>query len=271
MTQSVIGLLFPLQNHTKYYILKEIVMNCKNCGAPFENNLSKCPYCQTPNPEADKHKTAIRHLSGEIIRTRQKLSETTEKYVRIVILCVLIILITSTLFAISRSWEFAEMITRHEVTANRRTYLSRLEQYESEDDFLALAALYDDKWLYGIDDFRKYEYISSISSAYQSIYYQIVSFLDGEHWENENRQMLLHLLDNIEYYYETLENHRYSFLEPYGTYDQVHLDAAERVTEKLEDLLQFTFRISAEDMKNFRELPTTEKLLLIERSFQNNE
>lgn len=246
-------------------------MNCKNCGASFENNLPKCPYCLSPNPEADRQLKDIRRLSGEIVRTRRKLSETTEKYIRILTVCVLALLCALAFLMFTQSWEISRAIRHRDAFINSDRYLAQLAQYEANDDFIALSELYDGKSLYSNDKFRKYEYIATMSSSYSYIYYNLLSLLEEEAWEDAHRQAIGHICDNIEYYYDALEREPYSFLEEYGAYEEVHLQAVERLTQKLEDLLQFSLDIPDEEMKDFRSLPTTEKQLLIERSFEKNE
>lgn len=250
-------------------------MRCQSCNAHLSIEDEKCPYCGTPNPEAVKHRQDMHRFSGEFLHTRSSVlktsSETAEKSVRYIILLLMVVLVILSLVFLSNSWKLGFAVTEWKACANRKEYCALLDRYEKEGDYLSFAALYDQKYLYGIDAFKEYYYIHTAASSYSSIYYYLTELLEEEQWEDQHEDCIKYLCNALDYYYEFLEQEHYTFYEEYGAYDEVHLQAVEQLNEKLENLLRLCLNIPEEDMENFGELSTSEKQVLIERSYKAHE
>ena len=83
--------------------------------------------------------------------------------------------------------------------------------------------------------------------------------------------MLKYLCESLDYHYEYLEREPYEWLYETGAYDERHLDAVDRMTEKIENLLQMTFSMTEEEMVSFKEFSPAEKQVFIERRFEAHE
>ena len=250
-------------------------MKCKACNAPLSIEDEKCPYCGTPNPDAVKHRQDMRRFSSEFYNTRSSVlrtaSENAGKSMRIVILCVMVVLLILSFALLANSWNIASAVTKWQAAANGDKYCAMLDQYEEEGDFLSFAALYDQRSLYGPEEYEEYRHVYSAASNYSSIYGYITTLLEEEHWEDGHDNAVEYLCESLDYYYEYIEREPYEWLYETGAYDERHLDAVDRITEKIENLLQMTFSITEEEMDAFREFSPAEKQVFIERRFEGRE
>lgn len=250
-------------------------MKCTSCNAPLSIDDERCPYCGTPNPHALGHRKDMQKFTREFIHTRSSVLNTTyraaEKSVRIIILCFLtILLILSILFSVN-SWEVSYGITKLTATANSGRYCDLLDQYEAEGDFLSFASLYDQKSLYSIDAFEEYRYVYQAASNYMNIFDCAVSLLEKEPWENAHKDNLKYLCDALEYHDQLLERDLYDYYSEIGVYDSRHLESVDRITEKINGILQLVFSVSEEEMTEFQTYSSAEKQVFLQRRFRENE
>lgn len=250
-------------------------MRCQSCNAPLSLEDEKCPYCGTPNPDAVKHRQEMKRFSGEFKRTQSSVlrtaGENAQKSMRIIILCIMVILLILSFLFLGFSWNIAYSITKLQAATNSEKYCAMLDQYEEEGDFLSFAALYDQKSLYGADAYEEYRYVYNAASNYTNIFNYITRLLEEEPWEGSHDDALKYLCQSLDYYYEAAEREPYDYYYEIGAYDQRHLDAVERITEKIENLLQLTFSITEEEMETFREFSPAGKQVFIERRYAEHE
>ena len=131
--------------------------------------------------------------------------------------------------------------------------------------------MHDQKSLYGAEAYEQYRFVYTAASSYESIFRYITTLLEEEHWEEGHENALESLCESLDYYYEYIEREPYDFYYETGAYDERHLDAVSRITEKIENLLQMTFSISEEEMMEFRDFSSAEKQVFIERRFEAHE
>lgn len=250
-------------------------MRCQSCNAHLSIEDEKCPFCGTPNPEAIKHRQDMRRFSGEFHRTKSSVlrtsSETAQKSIRIMIICIMAVLVLISILILGNNWNISYAIQKSEAKRNYKEYSAILDQYEADGDAISFAAFYDEKSLYGVDSYDKYQYYHRAAADYESIYYEVLRFMEETPLERTSSNSVKYLCDYIDYYYSYLGEEHYSFYEETGMYDEVHLQAVEQLTQKLEALLKFSFSLSDEDMENFRNLSNAEKQVLIERSVKEHE
>lgn len=250
-------------------------MKCQACNAPLSIEDEKCPYCGTPNPEAIKHRQDMKRFSGEFQRTRSSVlrtaSESAQKSMRIVIVCVMIVLLILSFLFLGFSWDIASAVTNWQAAKNSDKYCAMLDQFEEEGDFLSFAAFYDQKSLYGPKEYEQYRHVYTAASNYSSIYGDISTLWEAEHWDGAHENALEYLCDSLDYHYEYLEREPYEWLYETGAYDQRHLDAVDRITEKIENLLQMTFSMTEEEMVEFKNFSSAGKQVFLERRFEEHE
>ena len=80
-----------------------------------------------------------------------------------------------------------------------------------------------------------------------------------------------YLCESLKYYYEYIEREPYEWYYEIGAYDERHVDAVECINRKIEDLLQFTFSMTDEELTEFRSFSFAEKQVFIERRFHEHE
>lgn len=250
-------------------------MKCTSCNAPLSIDDERCPYCGTPNPHALGHRKDMQKFTREFTRTRSSVLNTThraaERSVRIIILCCLTILLILSILFSANSWEISYWITRLTVAANSDHYCDLLDQYEAEGDFFSFASLYDQKNLYSIDDFEEYRYVYHAASNYMTIFDDAVSLLEKEPWENAHKDKLKYLCDALEYHDQLLERDFYDYYSEIGAYDPSHIKSVDRITEKINGILQMVFSISEEEMMEFTTYSSAEKQVFLQRRFRENE
>jgi len=250
-------------------------MRCHSCNAHLSIDDEKCPYCGTPNPEAIKHRQEMRRFSGEFFRTKSSVlktsTQTAQKSIRIMIICILAVLVLVAFIIMGNSWNISSAIQEARAARHEKEYTAILDQYEAEGDALSFAAFYNENYLYGVDVYTKYQHYYWAASYYESIYEQLLEIFEEEDMESSHSNSVRRLCGYIDYYYTHLDEEHYSFYEETGMYDEVHLQAVDRLTEKLEAMLKLFCAISDEDMENFRNLSNAEKQVLIERSVKGRE
>ena len=250
-------------------------MRCEACNAHLSIEDEKCPYCGTPNPEAIKHRQDMKRFSGEFQKTRSSVLRTAResagKSMRIVIICIMVVLLILSFLFLGFSWDIASAVTRWQAASNSEKYCAMLDTYEEEGDFLSFVALYDQRSLYGPDIYEEYRHVYTAASNYSSIYGYITTLWEKEHWEDGHEDALEYLCESLDYHYEYIEREPYDFYYETGAYEQRHLDAVERITKKIESLLQLTFSMTEEEMIQFKEFSSAEKQVFIERRFEEHE
>ena len=249
-------------------------MKCRSCHANLSIEDEKCPYCGTPNPEAIRHRQDMHRFSGEFHQTKSSVlktsAETAQKYFRIIIICVLSVLVLISFFVLGNSWNITSAIQDAQAIKNYQEYSALLDQYEAEDNALAFTALYENHYLYGVDKYEGYQHYYRAASSYTYVYYEILDYLEEEDPEYAPK-LLEHIFDYLDSYYSYLEQEHYDFYMDTGMYDEVHLQAVDRLTVKLEALLQYAFSLSDEEMESFSQLSSAEKQVLMERKVKENE
>lgn len=250
-------------------------MRCQSCNAHLSIDDEKCPYCGTPNPEAVKHRQDMLRFSGEFHSTKSSVlktsTQTAQKYVRITMICIMAILVIVSFLILENSWNISSAIQKSEAKRNHKEYTALLDRYEADGDAISFVTFYEEKNLYGIQYFEKYQHYYRAASNYQYIYYELLALFEEEHWEGAHADSIRYLCDNLENYYRYLEEEHYSFYEETGMYDEIHLQAVENLTQKLEALIKLSFSLSEEDMESFRNLSNAEKQVLIERRYKEHE
>lgn len=250
-------------------------MKCQSCNAPLSIEDEKCPYCGKPNPEAIQHRKDMHHFSNEFYRTRSSVlrmaTENAGKSSRIIILCIMTLLFVLSLLFLVFSWDIGYSITKSQAASNKNTYRAMLDEYEKEGDYLSFAALFEQKSLYSIDAFQDYRYVYNAASNYTNIYNSISTLLEEESWEGRHEHAIESLCETLEYHYKFLETDSMDYYIEIGAYHKQHINAVDCMTEKIENLIQLTFAVPEEEMKQFKELSPLEKQVFIERRFQDHE
>jgi len=251
-------------------------MRCHSCNAHLSIDDEKCPYCGTPNPEAVKHRQEMHRFSREFFRTKSSVlktsTETAQKSIRITVVCILAVLVLIACIINGNSWSIASAIKESQAARHEKEYSAILDRYEAEGDALSFATFYNENYLYGVDAYDKYQHYYRAASNYEYVYHQLLEILEEESTERNFYSNPVHFLcDYIDSYYTYLDEEHYSFYEETGMYDEVHLQAVDRLTEKLEAMLKLVCSIPDEDMENFRNLSNAEKQVLIERSVKGHE
>ncbi len=250
-------------------------MKCQACNAPLSIENERCPYCGTLNPEFAGHRRDMKRFTGEFLKTRSSVLKTTteaaQKSMRIVIVCVMAVLMLLSFFFLSISWDLSYEIQKWQVSSKSEKYKALLDTYEETDDFLAFSALYNENSMYGIEEFEEYDYVQRAASHYESIFLYLTTLMSEEAWEGQHEDHIRYLCDELDYYYEFIERDPYEHYFEAGAYDQKHLDAVERITEKIENLIQLTFSATEEEMEEFNTFSSAEKQVFIERRMKEHE
>lgn len=250
-------------------------MRCRSCNAHLSIDDEKCPYCGTPNPEAVKHRQDMRRFSGEFHRTKSSVlktsTETAQKSIRIMIICIMAVVVLISILVLGNSWNISSAIRKSEAKRSFKEYSVILDEYEAEGDAISFVTFYQENSLYGVDGYDKYQYYYRAAANYESFYYELLRIFEEKQAGEISSNSIRYLCDYLGYYYTFIEEEHYSFYEETGMYDEVHLQAVERLTQKLEAMLKLFFSIPDEDMDNFRNLSNAEKQVLIERSIKEHE
>lgn len=250
-------------------------MKCSSCQAPLTLNDECCPYCGTPNPFAKQHRRDMNRFSAEFQRVRasvlNKSSLTAARSIRLVIVCFMLLLVIIAFVMLSSSWEIADFITSRSIEHHIEEHLDTLDTLETEKDFIGLSVYYDYNRLYRSDKAAPYEYIYQASNDYHYIYYGILNLFEEEHWEGQKLTQLTLISDSVCDYYHLLDREENSYYGSRGCFEKVHLDAVEALTDELEAMLKYTFRLSDEEMAQFPALSDAEKRVFLERRFLENE
>lgn len=243
-------------------------MKCNYCGGNLSLTAEKCPYCGQVNEQARKHIGDMKRYHGAFEKTRQGVQESTGKYtgtvVRVVWIAVLVVAVVVTMILGTHTYEIRSGLKRHQAVKHAEEYMKILDQYLLEENFAAFSAFCDENYLDTYDTvYEKYAQVLRASRQYTYVYSSIMELVSPPQYR-ETEDTLEYLTENLESFYDSLEEEPYMYYE--GVNSEINKNALKAMEEKVGLMLQYYCGLSEETANAFRELSKAKRAVALEEA-----
>ncbi|MCM1387230.1 MAG: zinc ribbon domain-containing protein [Bacillus sp. (in: Bacteria)] len=244
-------------------------MKCPTCGANLQIEDEKCPFCQNPNPFAQKHRQDMRRYHQEFQKTKREVEQKTNRFtsvtVKITVIIILAVLIAVMVYMKRDGYYMIQMNrTRKDIQMNKESYAAQLTAYEEEGNWLELYAFYNIKELYlDSDSFRPYMAVYSASYNYKGIVDYITRYYSDSNYYSP-KEVTRWFAEYLDGFYDYAQRTSYAGEYYDACYTPEHQEALMRMWEDLDALLITYCHLTEEELSLLPDYSTAKKGSLIE-------
>lgn len=248
-------------------------MKCKNCGGEIRLEDLVCPYCGSPNEEAQRHAEDMRRYQREFLKTRREVTErarhSSRMAVRIAAIALLIAAIGANIFLQANSYNIRYSLYRMNTRKNAAVHIARMEEYLDAEDYMGFASYCSSMQLSMAEDtFDRYYRVYRIASNYRNAAEQLMRAVNRDKFDSVD-QLSKYVTDYIQEFYESLDPERYSYYDSYDDEEiQAHVD---NMKASMEALCQAYLAMTSEEAESMSTLSRAGQATLIERGMQQYE
>lgn len=162
-------------------------MNCRVCGSHLDIDTEVCPYCNTVNPIAKKHREDMKKYSADYAETKDQVITKSRKVnnrsLRIAVIAITILLLGTSII-LDKS--VVTLRFRHQSDLRKKDpdkYYSEIDKLIVDDDYFAIAQIasaHDLLWTY--DDKSE---ILRATVSYRSLYENIMKALEENSYSSD--------------------------------------------------------------------------------------
>lgn len=245
-------------------------MKCKNCGGEIRLEELYCPYCGSPNEEAQRHARDMQHYQQQFRQTREDVIEKagtqTRRAVRIAAAAILLVLIGVNIFLQANSYSLHRMWDQSRQKKYIPAYQEKLEEYLEAEDYLGFAAFWSNRDLsWSGEAFDGYYPIYRMASQYRYAVESVMNLINHSSFDNVDR-LKKYVSEEIQSFYESLDPENYLYNDSYDTPGmKQHI---EQMTEQMEALCIAYLNMTPEEARSLRTLSRGGRILLIERGLE---
>ncbi|MFI3176687.1 MAG: hypothetical protein R3Y67_04230 [Eubacteriales bacterium] len=235
------------------------MVKCKHCGSQLNIELEYCTFCKAENPYFKKHREDMEAYQEEFDDALTKVHAHTRKMTRItssvIIISVLIVLNICVFTVNNYSYQIQTAINRTIAEMNSEHHREQLLAYEAEEEFFTLSTYYYDNSLYRVEELKEFDVLMNVIQFHEFIFNAVTSaYVNGEGLSASE-------ISGIAWYIEELyDSMEYSEYEAPEAYDQIHMNAMEKIIEDTEALLLTYTPLAEEDVE---QLDTYDEIQLI--------
>lgn len=253
-------------------------MKCEFCGANIDIETDKCPYCGMTKSQFKKHRADIKEfqkayekVEGTVVEKNRR---TTEKTVRVTIVIALCLMNLIMIILIGNGYKINEAIKSSKMNSNKEYYLSNLNQYEENEDYIGFDSYYNYNQLYMV---RKYNWIDeyALLSRMCSILNRSVEYICEINYYLNDEDDYYNIDRNLEYFVDSYEEllklykdyvieDRNSYMYKESCYSEKHLESYDNIMQYMEWYVEAYMGISEEDYPAFKEANKARKIIMIE-------
>lgn len=245
-------------------------MKCENCGGNLSLEDLNCPYCGAINKHAQEHVREMKWYQGAFRRTQNDVYAATQKYagitVRLIIIAVLLILCVVMAIVGAQSYSIRRMILEKRADRNFVEYSAVMNEYLENEEYIDFHAFVEANCIDGYDtDYEHYIPVIRASSQYAYTYEYIMGvYTEIQKGSDVNiiRDRVGFLVDQLNYFYESLDMARYEYCE--GADTPKNREALERMELNVRALLQTYCGLTKEEADSLGELSQARRMVLLE-------
>lgn len=242
-------------------------MKCKNCGGEVRLEEMYCPYCGSPNMEAQKHARDMQKYQYEFQQTKEDVMDMagrhSRKSVRLIVILVLLLAIAFNIFLQFNSYGIGHMLRRFTSGMSEDKYRQKVEAYLSAEDYMGLSAFCNNYDLYEYRDlYDEYSPIVTISREYRYSCQQIMRLVNLSEY-SDPETVIRYTSEYVQRYYESLDMEKYSYYESFDSEEaRRHI---ENMNESLEAIYVAYLSMTPEEAKNMSTMPRAERVIHLEK------
>lgn len=246
-------------------------MKCEYCLAPITLEDKYCPHCGRANHVAIQHVNDMAKYQKKFDTTQKEVMDVTRKYksvtARIIILGILVIALVVLVILNASSYSLYSTINSKKIIKNKQYYMTKMDEYLSDDDFLGFATFVEVNSLtnYRVTNdndpkMNWYRPVMNAASNYSNVYMQIMRIYTGTGSSYDAKN----IGDGLNYFYSSLtreSNNLYGELE---SYEEVFGNMDEQCRGLLIKYLDFTY----DEASSFLEMSEAKRSVLVEEKVE---
>ena len=242
-------------------------MKCKNCGGEIRLEEMYCPYCGSPNIEAQQHARDMAHYQSEFEQTKEEVIDKAGRQsrlaVRITATALLLLAIAANIFIQSNSYEIGRMIRSLHSSQTKNEYEQRINSYLDAEDYLGFAAYWSNERIYSSDYLPdSYFGLYRVATNYRYACQEIMRLVNHDKYADMDLAAK-HCASYVQEFYESLEPDNYDMQKISS--EPAFMQHIENMETSLEAMYITYFSMTPEEAKSMRELSQGNRTLLIER------
>ena len=242
-------------------------MKCKNCGGEIRLEEMYCPYCGSPNIEAQQHARDMAHYQSEFEQTKEEVIDKAGRQsrlaVRITATALLLLAIAANIFIQSNSYEIGRMIRSLHSSQTKNEYEQRINSYLDAEDYLGFAAYWSNERIYSSDYLPdSYFGLYRVATNYRYACQEIMRLVNHDKYADMDLAAK-HCASYVQEFYESLEPDNYDMQKISS--EPAFMQHIENMETSLEAMYITYFSMTSEEAKSMRELSQGNRTLLIER------
>ncbi len=248
-------------------------MKCKNCGGEIRLEDMYCPYCGSPNEEAQKHARDMQQYRQEFQKTKEDVIERagrqTKRAVRFAAAALLLAAIGVNIFLQVSSYSLIRSIKQSGQKKNAPVYRARIEEYLEAEDYLGFSSYCSNLNLSMYDrPFEEYYVTYRVATAYRYAVTEIMQLINHSRYQGVDHS-IKYTSEYLQDFYEALDPEKYSYNSNYNTLAaQEHLD---KMTRSIEALCVAYLSMTPEEARSLGSISRGKRIILIEEGLRQYE
>ena len=239
------------------------MVNCKNCGAPLSLNDAVCPYCGTPNPEAQEHLQKLKELDETLDSAREEVVSEVKKvrrgYSLLVILAVLLLVNLILLPMHIASYEIAGRLVASDMSDAEIT--AKLDQLLADGEYIEMH-YFADRYDLTYTKYRDYMLIATMANYYNRV---IENTNDYYYSSDIYGDPLVSISQNIK---DFKDEYAYAVKRDLGEDKLVHV---RKLNSEFDSYLKVYLKFTDEDIAGIGEMNASDLLVRIKERLTNEE
>ena len=230
------------------------MVNCKNCGAPLTLNDAFCPYCGTPNPEAQEHLKKLQQLDAQFENASLEVATEVKKSRKgygILLILVMLLLANLVVFVLhSATYDIADRIIAGKMSDSE--IKAQLDEFLDKGEYIELE-LFMKKFTLSYKDYRDYNLIANLAGYQDRMIDAVTQYLYGT--ENYS-DPLVRICEAVTDYEE-----EYSYLKKSDSETvRFHI---EQINTEVNGFLKSYLKLTDEDLAGLKDMNSSSVLILV--------
>lgn len=230
------------------------MVNCKNCGAPLTLNDAFCPYCGTPNPEAQEHLKKLQQLDAQFENASLEVATEVKKSKKgygILLILVMLLLANLVVFVLhSATYDIADRIIAGKMSDSE--IKAQLDEFLDKGEYIELE-LFMKKFTLSYKDYRDYNLIANLAGYQDRMIDAVTQYLYGT--ENYS-DPLVRICEAVTDYEE-----EYSYLKKSDSETvRFHI---EQINTEVNGFLKSYLKLTDEDLAGLKDMNSSSVLILV--------
>ncbi|MBQ6293717.1 MAG: zinc-ribbon domain-containing protein [Lachnospiraceae bacterium] len=231
------------------------MVNCKNCGAPLTLNDAFCPYCGTPNPEAQEHLKKLQQLDAQFENASREVATEVKKSKKgygILLILVMLLVANLVVFILHfASYDIADRIIAGKMS--EAEIKAKLDEFLDASEYIEMD-LFMDKFSLSYRDYEDYSKISYLAGYQNRMIEYMTQYLYGtENYGDPLVRTCQAVLDYEEEYVSLMKREN-------SEKALYHMD---KINTEVNGFLKSYLKLTDEDIAGIKDMSESSLLILV--------